>query len=205
MKGGRRFFHSYIMAGIAVENMKHWMLTVIVSLILFSGCSILMWPIKLFTEILPSLIQYAPYALLFVEATDSVHPDLATKQFEKDLQEWSIRDKNIDDSISSLLTTKVQQQNKLQFVVAVRLDSEEKLSQVYQWIAEKQNIYKITAMVATYSIVDDEQLANILNRSKKQFTFIADGSMSMFSDQNCEQWLQHSSKSFNNKSIELDY
>lgn len=184
--------------------MKHWMLTVIVSLILFSGCSILMWPIKLFTEILPSLIQYAPYALLFVEASDSVHSDLATKQFEKDLQEWSIRDKSIDDSISSLLTTKVQQQNKLQFVIAVHLDSEEKLNQIYQWIAEKQNMYKITAMVATYSLVDDEQLANILNQHNKRFTFIADGSISMFSDKNCKQWLQHSDIPFNNKSIELN-
>lgn len=164
-----------------------------------------MWPIKLFTEILPSLIQYAPYALLFVEATDSVHSDLATIQFEKDLKEWSNRDKSIDDSISSLLTTKVQQQNKLQFVIAVHLDNEEKLSQVYQWIADKQNMYKITAMVATYSLLDDEQLANILNKNKKQFTFIADGSMSIFSDKNCNQWLQRSSKSFNNKSIEFDY
>lgn len=164
-----------------------------------------MWPVKLFTEILPSLIQYAPYALLFVEASDSVHADLATTQFAKDLQEWSTRDQSIDDSISTLLTTKVQQKNKLQFVIAVRLDSEEKLTKIYQWIEEKQSMYKITAMVATYSMLDDQQLANILQQNKKQFTFIADGSISIFSDRNCEQWLQHSSKSFNNKSIEFDY
>ncbi|HON46092.1 MAG TPA: hypothetical protein PLR86_12165, partial [Planctomycetota bacterium] len=131
--------------------MKKGFLLILACSILFTGCSILSWPLKFFTELMPMLIQYAPYALMFVEVQEK------KTDIQQDIENWNKTNKNIDIQLSQELTKQHQLQCKQQYIIALPFNEEE-INKIQTQIMHQKS-HKIVQILYTPPVETTEELA----------------------------------------------
>ncbi len=155
----------------------------VLSLALFlSACDALLAPFQLIGELLPLAIKYAPYALMFLETPDDNIRLATIDGFNKEIEILS-RDPSL--KLSELTTEfpyQISQKKNLQYVIALHLDSLQKVEKIQKWLLTQQQ-YNISYIITAHNTNMPENLKNISNLVKNSnFIFLADGPLKELSN-----------------------
>jgi hypothetical protein len=102
------------------------------------------------------LIQYAPYALMFVEVQEK------KTDIQQDIENWNKTNKNIDIQLSQELTKQHQLQCKQQYIIALPFNEEE-INKIQTQIMHQKS-HKIVQILYTPPVETTEELAQILQQ-----------------------------------------
>ena len=141
----------------------------IVSILIFSctvlpGCSLLQLPGMILQELVPMVIQYAPYALMFIEETnEKVIAHNSPEQFHQELSNIPESPKELKE-LSYIIRENLAQKNmKFQSIYILNLKNlnKQQILDIYREISKKGKVHYKFAKVSTEN--SHSSLINELN------------------------------------------
>lgn len=157
--------------------MKKSLLIILCCSFLFAGCDILSAPFKLIADLIPVAIQYAPYALMFLEAPDE-KIDEQDKQLLVDIKQLKVKNKQFPSVIHSL--KKQRKDSKLKIIVALQIRNKEDIKKFQLLYKKYKAKFKISCRMTklnTANITEYQRINSFLARNK-DVVFLGSGSLS---------------------------
>ena len=150
--------------------------------IIIVGCDFFQAPLSLFQELLPLAIKYAPYALMFIEAPDEKLKD-PNIQFCAEFDKITNSNKNETYLYQQIASNLRKNSGKKLIVVAIHIDSNEKIDMIKKWVEKNKNTYNISIDVVNHDISNNDHYKKIekIISIKKNIIFIADSHLSELS------------------------
>ncbi len=125
-------------------------------------------------ELLPIAIQYAPYALMFLELPENNRSiegkELDTLSAQINVFAQSIEKDSLVDTLSK------EWKGKKQFVTALHLNSPEKIQKIQTWLSENRAKFQVKYFIVNFETENSVEYKKLHNFIKQQqIAFLADG------------------------------